>query len=1055
VVGVDGNYLYTLISSNGDFSNSNGLFPPSDWGCNMSLKVSDGCSEFQKTVAVRPKVLSICSNFAEGTASLGTVVNGIPPFTFNYIDPVGNLISSTTNQLSGLPVNGSFYLFQVVDACGNKSDAIYKQKKYPVFLQDPVTCTENSISLFTPNGGCSGGFDADSWPFVATCLTCTPIQTGQVDTAGVSLVFNGNTPGNWELAIEDGCQDQMVCRDSVILLLKPLCDSVQACLTDRFVCDNGAISDRPMDSQNGVFKLFDSNGILLSSNTTGLFYVPDSGSYKVTLAVPNCGSFQAEASLGYWKPVDPVMKTYISNAVIGGKCQTVYQLVIDPADGPFYLFGGPNNISLLIDGNELTSSCQSLSITNLLPGDYQLAEVDHCGFKNLHLPAPVPNLQAVPDGNCPGSGTITVTGAQNIQGWLAWGSANNADIAWPSSINDNYSLDVVGAVGSQSGSPFTFINVPEGNHTIYLYTLGSACPIDTVDVFVPEADPLAFDVSSGILCDGANSTSLEFFIKSGKPPFVIEQVDCNDPSLVIAEHPVQDSTLTLTGFGIGDYCFRLVDSCVTSLDHQFSVQYFQDDVELSFNCDNTITLSVDSLNATYTWQDENGNVLGNSHAIILPNPNSDATFTVLVNIGECVISRSIFVPATEIVPSVAITGPAYFCQGDTVSLTAKTTAPQIKWSNGELVTNISTTAQGLYSVTVTNGLGCTATAAFQLTLDLPQAAVQILSGGSGFGLNCFQDSNGVLLASPVIGQAPFLFEWSNTEKTAQIVNLKSGTFTVTMTDGIGCKDTVQLLLTEPDLFLPALEFSAPSCFGVDDGHVEVAGWSGGAGNVVASLQGSSAITVPVDFDNLPPGDFFLHVFDANGCAVDSVFHLATPTELLLEIGDDKTIELGDSIYLNPQINFDPVDSFIWLTNNPLPVTAYTTWTTPLESAYYLLKVWDENGCEIEDRLDVRVNKTLDVYVPTGFSPNGDGVNDLFTVYAKQSSVKRIKRFQIFDRFGEQVFVREDFNPNETPMGWDGRLDGQKMNPGVFVWKAEVEFIDGRVEQFYGDVTLMN
>ncbi|MBI1227256.1 MAG: T9SS type B sorting domain-containing protein [Bacteroidetes bacterium] len=1056
VTGGNGSYLYTLNSSNGSFSNTNGVFPQSQWGCSMSLTVSDGCTNFSKTVVIRPSVLSICTNFTDGTAILGEVQNGIPPFTFNYISPDNIITSSNTNELTGLPINASFYLFQVVDACGNKSDAIYKQKKYPVFEQDPPTsCTDNSISMFTPNGGCSGGFDADSWPFEVTCLTCSPVQTKQVDTSGISITFTGNTPGNWELAIEDGCADQMVCRDSVILLLKPGCDSVQAQLVDRFYCDNGAISDRPMDSAGGLFVFLDENDNVLSSNNTGLFYVPDSGQYKIMLNLPNCGTFEASATLGFWKAVNPVMKTYLYNGVVGGICQPLYQLVINPETGPFFLTGGPNNFSLLIDTDDLTASCQSYSITGLIPGEYQLSEVDHCGVKNLHLPAPVYDLQAIPFGNCPGSGTITVTGAMDLAGWQAWGAANNADITWPNSIKDNYSLDAVGPVTSQLGSPFTFVNVAAGQHTVYLYTLGSACPVDTVIVDVPEADTLSFDVSSGTLCDGAGSTTLTFEILSGKPPFVIEQVDCQNPGTVLATYNVPDSTLSLPNFMLGDYCFRLIDSCVTSLDHQFSVQHFQDDIDLIFECDNTYTLSVDSLNASYTWLDGNGNTIGNGHKIKIPNPNADTEYTVLVDIGECIINRNILVPATEIVPVLSIDGEPYFCENDTVILKAVTNATEILWGNGELTNSINTSSEGLYTVTVTNSFGCTSTAEFQLTLDLPETEIQVLSGGSGFGLKCFQDSNGVLLANALAGIPPFDFEWSNLEQTPQITNLKTGDFTVTLTDAIGCKASANFTLTEPDLFVPDFDFNAPRCFDVDDGYFEIFGWTGGAGDVKAQLQGSQPLPAPITFDNLPPGTYNIRIFDANGCTVDTSFFLETPEELYMELGEDLTIELGDSVFINPDISFSPVDSFIWQSNTVQKLTELNFWAKPLKSVYYYLTVFDKNGCSLTDKRNIRVTKDLDIYVPNSFSPNGDGINDLFTIYARASSVRSVKRFQVFDRFGEKVFVRENFNPNDEPMGWDGRLDGHRMNPGVFVWKAEVEFIDGRVVQLYGDVTLMN
>ena len=90
-----------------------------------------------------------------------------------------------------------------------------------------------------------------------------------------------------------------------------------------------------------------------------------------------------------------------------------------------------------------------------------------------------------------------------------------------------------------------------------------------------------------------------------------------------------------------------------------------------------------------------------------------------------------------------------------------------------------------------------------------------------------------------------------------------------------------------------------------------------------------------------------------------------------------------------------------------PMPDLAMWVTPVESSYYDLTVWNEKGCSIEDKLYVRVTKELDVYVPNSFSPNSDGTNDLFTIYARAASVRIVKRFQVFDRFGEMVFVREN------------------------------------------------
>jgi gliding motility-associated-like protein len=94
-----------------------------------------------------------------------------------------------------------------------------------------------------------------------------------------------------------------------------------------------------------------------------------------------------------------------------------------------------------------------------------------------------------------------------------------------------------------------------------------------------------------------------------------------------------------------------------------------------------------------------------------------------------------------------------------------------------------------------------------------------------------------------------------------------------------------------------------------------------------------------------------------------------------------------------------------------------------------------------------------VYIPNIFSPNGDGENDEFTIFADQKAVVNIHYLQVYSRWGELLWERHDFPPNDVSLGWDGTFQGLPMNPAVFVYQAELEFIDGRKELFKGDVTL--
>ena len=66
----------------------------------------------------------------------------------------------------------------------------------------------------------------------------------------------------------------------------------------------------------------------------------------------------------------------------------------------------------------------------------------------------------------------------------------------------------------------------------------------------------------------------------------------------------------------------------------------------------------------------------------------------------------------------------------------------------------------------------------------------------------------------------------------------------------------------------------------------------------------------------------------------------------------------------------------------------------------------------------------------------------------------IRKLQIFSRWGNLVFERTNFPPNDPSLGWDGRLDGKVLNSAVFVWLAELELPDGQLVQLTGDVMLM-
>jgi gliding motility-associated-like protein len=118
-------------------------------------------------------------------------------------------------------------------------------------------------------------------------------------------------------------------------------------------------------------------------------------------------------------------------------------------------------------------------------------------------------------------------------------------------------------------------------------------------------------------------------------------------------------------------------------------------------------------------------------------------------------------------------------------------------------------------------------------------------------------------------------------------------------------------------------------------------------------------------------------------------------------------------------------------------------------------VYSVDGCKAEDRILVRVDNEPNIYIPNAFSPGDEnGDNDIVYIFAKDTQVRQIKSFSIFDRWGEMVFQDYNFQPNDPAHGWNGRLRGELLNPAVFVYVAEIELIDGRLLLYKGDVTLV-
>lgn len=346
----------------------------------------------------------------------------------------------------------------------------------------------------------------------------------------------------------------------------------------------------------------------------------------------------------------------------------------------------------------------------------------------------------------------------------------------------------------------------------------------------------------------------------------------------------------------------------------------------------------------------------------------------------------------------------------------------------------------------------------------------IADAGEDVEVSCFNPMVTIGGAGNQTNSTEVEYTWSG----GSVMNVNSfqtqtdipGTYILTSVNSLtGCTSTDQVTVTQGAL-APILSSADTkiTCYGFNDGSIILEDVAEGTPPFLFSIDGGPFEAID-EYKNLAPGVYQIKVVDAEGCEDEVNINIEEPNELAVDLSifmENDPVILGDSISLTFSSNFneDLLNSIQWFgpdliaeclapdLDDCLGLTLF-----PTQNTTYQVRIETENGCfaTVEDR--VRVIKDLKVYIPSAFSPNNDGINDILKIYANPNRIKSVKTFQIFNRWGESVYRQSDFSINEDH-GWDGFFRGKKMGSNVFVYLAEIEFLDGSTEILKGDVTLL-
>jgi len=197
--------------------------------------------------------------------------------------------------------------------------------------------------------------------------------------------------------------------------------------------------------------------------------------------------------------------------------------------------------------------------------------------------------------------------------------------------------------------------------------------------------------------------------------------------------------------------------------------------------------------------------------------------------------------------------------------------------------------------------------------------------------------------------------------------------------------------------------------------------------------------------------YHLMVKDASGCeslAGDDVNVKVTPAVKIFA-GRDTVSAIDQPIQLHvTELSHAGVTQYSWVPGNFLndPSIASPIATLPFNYRYIITGTTPE-GCEGSDDILIKVYKGPEIYVPSGFSPNNDGLNDILR--AIPVGIKEFRFFRVFNRWGQMIFSTED-----PTRGWDGRFKGADQQTGSFVWMAEAVDYKGNLVTRKGFVTII-
>lgn len=409
-------------------------------------------------------------------------------------------------------------------------------------------------------------------------------------------------------------------------------------------------------------------------------------------------------------------------------------------------------------------------------------------------------------------------------------------------------------------------------------------------------------------------------------------------------------------------------------------------------------ITVSGTATSYSWTPSTG-LSATTGTFVTATPTVDVTYTVTGVANNCQNTATSQIRALPMSPVIATAMSNYICFGS---------------SNNTTI--INTSAPNALSYSWSPSLGLSSTTAPTTTVTATDTVVYTLTVTG----QCFTNYTDTVQIFPVICGPPVAGFSMPTHEICRY----------------GCITMTDTSIYEPLAYKWYFE--------------------GGNGKLLdSSTVKNPTVCYPVESANSPSGNgmyyitqIVTNILGEKDTVIDSIKVNISPIANINNNLSITTVELGTSTSLNATSS-SGATSYSWTPSAGITCpTCATIEVAPQTNTYYVLTAKNGLGCVDYDTIYVQVKKICgDVFIPTAFSPNGDGVNEEACV--KNNNCIRSMVFSIYNRWGEKVFGSED-----PKLGWNGVFKGQDQDAGVFVYYFDAVLTDNTTVSQKGTITLV-